>query len=53
MTADPKDAARHARARATAAEAVVRHLRRMLGQAMADAAEAKRIAREAEREAAA
>lgn len=41
-----------ARARANAAEALVSDLRRRLGQAMADAVEAKRVAREAERTAA-
>lgn len=38
-----------ARARANKAEALVRHLRGLLGQAMADAVEARRVAREAER----
>lgn len=51
MTADPKPAAREARARAEKAAEYVRDLRRMLGQAMGDEADAKRVAREAEREA--
>ena len=51
MLTDPKPTASQARDRANAAEALVRDLRRMLGRAMAEAAEAKRIAREAEREA--
>lgn len=49
MTTDPKTAAREARARAEKAAEYVRDLRRLLGQAMGDEAEAKRIAREAER----
>lgn len=52
MTTDPKTAARDARARAEKAAEYVRDLRRLLGQAMSDEAEAKRIAREAERVAA-
>lgn len=49
MTADPKAAAKEARARADKAAEYVRDLRRLLGQAMADELEAKRIARELER----
>lgn len=49
MTANPKLAARDARARAEKAAEYVRDLRRLLGQAMSDELEAKRIAREAER----
>lgn len=51
-TPDPAPPPAQARALANAAEALVRHLRGLLGQAMADAAEAKRVAREAERAAA-
>lgn len=53
MTApDPALTPTQARARANAAEALVHDLRRRLGQAMANAVEAKRVAREAERAAA-
>jgi hypothetical protein len=45
----PRLTATEARARAGKAESLVRDLRRLLGQAMHDEAEAKRVAREAER----
>lgn len=47
--ADPKVSSKRARERATAASEYVRHLRRILGQAMRDEAEALAAAREAER----
>jgi len=49
MTADPKLVAKQARERAERAESLVHYLRGLLGQAMRDEADAKKLAREAER----